>query len=379
MAINSNPKRRVCFSYAAYTKDLIQYLKSCNVPIEKGLTDDEVTSIESHLNCKFPPDFRSVLQEGLPVGPGFPNWRSTSIPELQNLVTTPVLGLCKELIRNRFWLDSWGIRPMDSEEAMKLGKGFLKKVPVLIPVYRNFYIPATPLLAGNPLFYVNGGDVRLWSFDIAGFFHQVELNSGEDVLKRPSLSKLMSVPSWAATEPRRIEFWTDFAERGERLAENGGGSVEYWWSDECFGECLEDVFWRLRNGGWKEKDVREMMMMDDQNSGSSSSLPVIFDRESIDQQVKTLSKTLLQAGWSTEDVIESLGSLENIQFPISSPPPTYDEEQEEEESWFDCNQSICSNWDDEINYQDDYTGNNNTKEVKALKGTEMMNSHPIKV
>lgn len=334
MAIINPKPLRACFSYAAYTKNLIDYLKSSNIPVEQGLTDVEFSSIESTFNFTFPPDFRSILQEGLPTGPGFPNWRSSSVQQLQILTNLPILALCKEISRNHFWLDSWGDRPEDDDQAAILGKGFVRKAPVLIPVYRNFYIPSAPCVAGNPVFYVHGRDVKLWSFDIAGFFQQVELRLDEDVLKRPTLSKLFDMPAWAATEPRRIDFWTELVERGERL--EGCGDTRGWWSGEL-GGCLEEVFWRLRNGGWKEKDAREMMMMDgyddvcgydnhrDNDHGFNNN--GLIDREDVFWHVGVLSKRLLRAGWSTEDVMESLGFPEDY---LNDPPLDGDGD-----SWFD--------------------------------------------
>lgn len=315
MTINNNPKpplMRVCFSFAAYAKNLIDYLKSCNVPVEEGLTDAEFNSIESNLGFTFPPDLRSVLQEGLPVGPGFPNWRLFSVQQLQILTRLPILGLCKEIARSNFWLDSWGERPVGNDEAVALANGFLKTAPVLVPIYKNFYIPSSPCLAGNPVFYVYGSDVKLLCFDISGFFQRVEFN------KSSNLS--LNAPAWAATEPRRIEFWTELVERGEErvAAESIGGGGHWWWWNEELGRCLEQVFWRLRNGGWKEEEVREMMMMDGPDDRLDSDSDCHDKNTGTDQEFlvwhgRLLSKKLLRAGWSSEDVVDSLG------FPSDSP------------------------------------------------------------
>ncbi|XP_073152505.1 uncharacterized protein [Henckelia pumila] len=243
---------KVCFSYAAYAKNLIHRLISSNVPVEVGLSDAEFSAVESSFHIAFPPDLRSILREGLPVGPGFPNWRSSSKQQLDILTNLPILEICREVSRNGFWPESWGDKPDDRDKCVNLAKGFLKKAPVLVPIYRHFYIPGTPCVAGNPVFYVHGGEVRLWSFDIAGFFQQFEfrITSGDSdkVLRRPRLSDLLTAPAWAATEARRIELWSELAERvGGNVAARGdqkGG----WWSGEL-GGCLEDVCLRLREGG----------------------------------------------------------------------------------------------------------------------------------
>ncbi|KAK6152827.1 hypothetical protein DH2020_012466 [Rehmannia glutinosa] len=303
----SNPKPlRVCFSYAAYAKNLIRHLYSSNIPVEAGMSEAEFSAVESSFNFTFPPDLRSILREGLPVGPGFPNWRSSSSQQLEILTNLPILGICKGVSKTEFWIESWGDRPDDNDRAIKLAKRFLKKAPILVPIYRNFYIPSTPCMAGNPVFYVYGGDVRLWSFDIAGFFQRFEFGmgggGGEEVSRRPRiLSGFCAAPAWAATEARRIEFWSEMAEA--RTDTRG------WWSGDL-GGCLEEVCWKLRDGGWREEDVREMMMMDGCDEVSSSDQEPL-DRECVEWRVRVMSARLLRAGWSTEDVVESLGCPED--------------------------------------------------------------------
>ncbi|KAI5659383.1 hypothetical protein M9H77_28176 [Catharanthus roseus] len=310
---------RICFSFAAYAKNLIEYLKFSNIPIEEGLTDVEFSSIESNLNFSFPPDLRSILQEGLPIGPGFPNWRLSSFQQLEILTNLPILGLSKEVSRNNFWLDSWGEKPIQNDESVAKAKRFFKTAPLLIPLFRNFYIPSAPCLAGNPVFYVNGGEIKILSFDIAGFFQQVEFRRNDDVSKRPSLSNLLNAPPWAATEPRRIDFWTELVERGEKLAAREG--TRWWWSGDLRG-CLEEVFGILKTGGWKEDDVREMMMMDgydevdqeDRDFDDDDKKNMILGREFVTWHIRLLSRRLLRAGWSSEDVMDSLGFTVDYQF-----------------------------------------------------------------
>lgn len=293
MAAPTTQKPLVCFSFAAYAKALIDHLKSSNIAVFDGLSDAEFTSIEATFGFSFPPDLRPILQEGLPLDPGFPNWRSSSPQQLQLLLKLPTLGLLKLVSQRKFWCESWGgaDQPDDTNEALALAKRFLNKAPVLVPIYRNFYIPTEPNVAGNPVFYVNGGDVRVFSFDITGFFQEAEFLN----ISRTSRIK---APAWAATAPRRIDFWTDVAARG----------ATRWWTNGDLGSCLEGMFWRLRNGGWKEDDVREMMMMDGGDHERKGVGPGVANgEEGVAWHVRVLSVVLLRAGWTREDVVYSLG------------------------------------------------------------------------
>lgn len=290
---------RVCFSFAAYAKNVIHHLRSSDISIMEGLSEFEFSCIESSLGFTFPPDLRSILREGLPLGPGFPNWRASSPQQLEILTNLPILGLCKEVAKRRLWLESWGEEPDDREKAVAMARKKLKKVPVLVPIYRHCYVPSKPSLAGNPVFFVKGGDVRISSFDVAGFFEQTDFGR-EDCVCQSELSARMKPPAWAATAASRIEFWSDFAERGRTEARES-----HMWRSGGLGSCLDDVASRLRDGGWKEEEVREMMAMD--GCGERKKHIWATDSEGVECQLRLLSLTLLRAGWSKADVVYSLG------------------------------------------------------------------------
>ncbi|KAJ0771065.1 hypothetical protein HanPI659440_Chr07g0264771 [Helianthus annuus] len=367
--INRN-NTKVCFSFAAYSKDLIAHLHHhSNVPVAHGLTEPELSAIESTFNFSFPPDLRSILREGLPVGQGFPNWRSSSPQQLDILIHLPILGLCKQVSRQKFWYPGWGERPKEDDEAVELAKGFLKRCPVLVPVYQNCYVPTSPCLSGNPVFYVSGSEVKLCSYDVIGLFHQIELKEG--VVSGMRLGHFLRAPVWAATEARRIEFWTELVELKEQCFEEMQGKEAYirsklakqtldptgkrWWGGSELGQCLEDVRLKLRKGGWKEEDLDEMMIVTpqfntlsnskvlnrgvtviingDENSSPSPSLSpsprssmtswssssdddgggvakrVVATGGGREDVVRILSQRLLRGGWSMGDVVESLGCL----------------------------------------------------------------------
>ncbi|CAK9185077.1 unnamed protein product [Ilex paraguariensis] len=44
---NPNPRQQVCFSFTAYTKNLIDHLKNFDIFTEQGLDDAELLTIES--------------------------------------------------------------------------------------------------------------------------------------------------------------------------------------------------------------------------------------------------------------------------------------------------------------------------------------------
>ncbi|AES94474.1 hypothetical protein MtrunA17_Chr5g0400741 [Medicago truncatula] len=275
-------KRRICFSFTTYANDLIQNLKSSNIIIEQGLTESEFQHLESKFNLKFPPDLHAILQQGLPVSPGFPNWRSSSHQQLQILLNIPVSSILRRVKNNSFWHPSWGPIPKDKLTA---AQRILDPAPQLVPIFRHCYIPMNPFVTGNPVFYVDhSGDVRLVGYDIVGFFRDGGFLDGVEEVDDPV---------WAAREARRIEVWTEVADgRGER-------GWKWWWDDRrgVVGRCMDGVLRRLREGGWKEEEIQEMMMMNEDEEGEKKH----------EKHVSVLGLELLRAGWSREDIVYSLG------------------------------------------------------------------------
>ncbi|XP_010245615.1 PREDICTED: uncharacterized protein LOC104589115 [Nelumbo nucifera] len=289
---------RVCFSFAAYAKNLIDHLKLCRIPVTEGLTDDEFSSIETSFGFIFPPDLRSILREGLPVGPGFPNWRLSSPQQLQILINLPILGICKEISKGTFWCQSWGDEPDYPNEALSLAKQIMRKAPILVPIYRHYYIPSMPNMAGNPVFFIQGGYFRCSGFDVAGFFQQVEIRQKDCVYR-----SLNSSPAWAAKAARRIEFWSDLV---ENVTCSKRDNTCRWRRGVPY-RIFKEVSSRLREGGWTEEEVRDMMMTTEGDDGKEGGSSFLKDRHSLELHLRLLSFTLLRAGWRIHDVVYSLG------------------------------------------------------------------------
>ncbi|XP_028764280.1 uncharacterized protein LOC114722414 [Neltuma alba] len=94
-----------------------------------------------------------------------------------------------------------------------------------------------------------------------------------------------------------VEFWSEVAET----------SREWWRSGatEGVGKCLEGACCRLREGGWREEEIREMMKggEDEVEGGGPPE-----DQGDVALHVRLWSRRLLRAGWSRDDVVYSLGA-----------------------------------------------------------------------
>lgn len=289
MGGRGDPKRRACFSFAAYAKAVIHHLRACGIAVASGLDDSEFDAIKTTYGFDFPPDLQSILKEGLPTGGGFPNWRSASPQQLEILLRLPISGILHAVSNKGFWCAAWGSKPAGNESAA--ARRILESAPALIPIYRQFYIPLVPNFAGNPVFYVRGGDVRCAAFDLADFFQR---EWGQFVPKgrdHRGSGGAPPAPVWAAKEARGVAVWTELAEeRGTCRAPEKPRGLD---------RCLGEMAWRLRAGGWGEEEVREML-------NGEGDRTVVRDREGLMWHVQLLSLALLRAGWSAKDVADSM-------------------------------------------------------------------------
>jgi hypothetical protein len=399
---------RVCFSFAAYARSVIDHLRRCQVPVARGLSDQELGAIEASFAFVFPPDLRSILQEGLPVGVGFPNWRSGAggRQQLQMMVDLPTAGLAYDIAKGRFWWKDWGFQPSTSREALHIARKELSAAPTLIPIYTHCYIPSSPSVAGNPVFFVYQNDFYYAGYDVSDFFQReafvphdhldtqtprsascirdlidtAHMDSCKGITASPraiAMSDLfegnsqrkdssplkstysqfhqkpvaaaatkvltrftIQAPSWAAKTASRIDFWSDLVEnkhdmnvaaasangmfssdlkleidltakpaRCKRVRWEDLGATELKYSSRKWvTSYLKDLQSRLRNGGWKEEDISDVINNSMTCSSSLQLAKICIDRQNYVENLATrfdvLSGSLRKGGWSPKDIVE---------------------------------------------------------------------------
>lgn len=163
--------------------------------VEAGLSEAELSGIESEFGFKFPPDLRLVLSLGLPTGEAFPPWRDLSRrEELRGRLSWPLEGIHYDIEHNAFWYPAWGLRPANLEEAKAVATREVAKMPKLIPVYSHRYLAAEPCEPGNPVLSVHQTDIIYYGADLLDYVKR------EFGWLRPADSPDPS---------RRIRFWSD--------------------------------------------------------------------------------------------------------------------------------------------------------------------------
>lgn len=130
-----------------------------------GLTEAEISEAETMHGLRFPPDLRTLLQSRLPCGPQWPDWRH---PEtVADRLAWPWEGAAFDIEENAFWLDEFGPRPLQLEEALRVARPHFDAAPKLIPIFVHRSIVSVPYAPGNPILSVYQTDIICYGLDLA--------------------------------------------------------------------------------------------------------------------------------------------------------------------------------------------------------------------
>lgn len=332
------PPRNSLLSFTSLADKVLTHLKNSGVQVQSGLSESEFARAEAEFGFAFPPDLKAILSAGLPLGPGFPDWRSSGSSRLQlhASMNLPIAAISFHIARNALWSKSWGPRPSDPEKALRIARNALKRAPLLIPIFNHCYIPCNPCLAGNPIFYVDENRIFCCGFDLSDFFNrESSLFQGSDnqtLSKQRSMSEksagsslnfsrrsLDTLSAGVGRTPRWVEFWSDAAVDRRRRNSNSSSSSSSS-PERYFGmprsempkwveEYVEQIGSVLREGGWDESDVSEIIHVS--ASGFFGGEMVLLDNQAVLDallvKADRFSDSLRKAGWSTEEVSEALG------------------------------------------------------------------------
>lgn len=176
ISTTTNSSRNSLLSFSSVADKVMTHLHNSNTTVQPGLSETEFARSEAEFGFVFPPDLRAILAAGLPVGPGFPDWRSPGARlHLRASLDLPIAAISFQIARNTVWSKSWGVRPCEPEKALRVARSALKKAPLLIPIFGHCYIPCNPCLAGNPIFYVDENVIFCCGLDLSQFFESQSL------------------------------------------------------------------------------------------------------------------------------------------------------------------------------------------------------------
>ncbi|XP_050376650.1 uncharacterized protein LOC126794046 [Argentina anserina] len=333
----SLPVRNGLLSYSSLAENLITHLKTSGIQVQPGLSEPEFARAEAEFGFAFPPDLKAVLSAGLPVGPGFPDWRSAGARlHLKASLDLPIAAISFQIARNTLWSKSWGPRPSDPEKALRVARTALKRAPLLIPIFNHCYIPCNPCLAGNPVFFVDENRIFCCGLDLSDFFERESVFRKSDsdpyiLTKQRSVSEKSAgssanfsrrsldpgLGSGASRTPRWVEFWSDAAvDRRRRNSSSSSCSspdrlfdLPRSESPKWVDEYIDQIGSALKQGGWSESDISDIVSVS--ASGFFEGEMVMLDNQAVLDalllKADRFSDSLRMAGWSSEEVSDALG------------------------------------------------------------------------
>lgn len=175
----------------------ISKLKSKGIEFEKGLTAEEIATIEQRYDICFPIELKNFYSVLLPVSDGFYNWRNaseSSVEMIKRALEMPLVGLLQDL-EELYWCDEWGEEPGSIEEKKMILAKLYEKAPKLIPVYSHRYMPYLDKEEEMPIFSIYQSDIIYYGENLLSYF---EIEFG---LKHYSDMKCDNIP--------HIDFWSD--------------------------------------------------------------------------------------------------------------------------------------------------------------------------
>ncbi|WOL08793.1 hypothetical protein Cni_G17546 [Canna indica] len=324
---SSSAHRLGILSLRPLAETILSGLRAASVPLRPGLSEPELARLEADLAFSFPPDLRALLVLALPSGPGFPDWRASS-PGL--LLRLPVAAAAVQVSRGALWPRSWGPRPADPARALRRARAALRRAPLLLPLFGRCYLPCSPSLAGNPVFYVDDSRVFCCALDLADFFQR---HSTSFLHHESSSAPLRRIDAVSA---RWIEFWSDAASdhrhRNSSSSSSSSSSSDAGSSSssspppdperfveirtprlpDWVGSYLDGIGSVLKQGGWGESDVREMVHVPASGVFDGGDEPTaMVDAEAVVDallvKADRCSNSLRRAGWSPDEVADALG------------------------------------------------------------------------
>ena len=117
-------------------------------------------------------DHRAFLAGGLPVGQGWPDWRSVDTFALRNALSWPIDGLLFDVEHNGYWHAQWPARPGVIADALEVAHVFLRRAPHLVPLHGTYYLPDAVEDAGHPVLDVFRSVVRPLGADLVDWVEQ---------------------------------------------------------------------------------------------------------------------------------------------------------------------------------------------------------------
>ena len=173
----------------------LNIMKEKDIIVEKGLSSEEISTIEKEYNLVFPVQLKTFLSLVLPVSIGYYNWRDVSLENINKIkkaIDAPLHDIYQE--KNYIdWNPKWGEEPESLLDRYQRINDIIYQAPRLIPFCGHRFIPS-----GNyhrcPILSIYGSDIIYYGSDIDEFF---EIEYGYKKQNMINFNDIDYVPVWS--------------------------------------------------------------------------------------------------------------------------------------------------------------------------------------
>lgn len=167
-----------------------------------GLTNAQVSAVESAVGATLPFEVGLLLVMGIPDGDSWIDWRDDPAAQIERWNTWVLEGLSFDVGHNDFWSPDFGRRPAEISDRVAAVESIFDTLPRLFPLHGRQAIPlavadGAESNSGNPVLSLNGTEVKVHAYDLAAFLHR---DFG------------VPLPMWPAEDQRRFGFWSRLAD-----------------------------------------------------------------------------------------------------------------------------------------------------------------------
>ncbi len=182
-------------------RSILKHLEAKGYYVAEGMTEEETKKIEEIYGFRFPQALADFYSCGVPFGAStvpFPLWKDfneNNVRAIKKMIEDPIDWL-KQDVKGGFWLESWGERPENEDEALEVFSRIAAKAPKLIPIFSHRYVPVIEGIEDPPIISTVGMDTIIYGGNLSDYL-QNEFFGGK-------LSTNSAVP---------IPFWSEIIEK----------------------------------------------------------------------------------------------------------------------------------------------------------------------
>jgi transcriptional regulator with XRE-family HTH domain/ribosomal protein S18 acetylase RimI-like enzyme len=179
--------------------EILGMLKKKKYDILPGMASGQISTVERAYGFNFPTSLADFYSCGVPMPKSsisdFPDWWNfdpQNVSDIKKRISDPMENLVEE-VKEGFWINAWGERPENDEDAFAIFKSHAEKAPKLIPIYSHRYIPVIEGVDDPPVISAVGQDIIYYGCNLSNYMKNEFVGFTEPI----DHGKIIRIPFWS--------------------------------------------------------------------------------------------------------------------------------------------------------------------------------------